>query len=252
MAVQTLKIRRSGINLQNADGVLSANQLGYESEVWTYRVPQGRVLELPNRFMGLKLMTRDSFSFTATGSSQAITLNFPIAQDPGLNGSGGALGIGTNVVVVYTAGKSGVDTNFTVTQPKTVTLDGLTSTTVYTGHIYYLFGDGQAKITITSSDGTSVGTFVNRSIANLNSTDQNDVRSGMKPGALGFVIPERFVVQLKVITQAPVFLYATGADTSESSQYAVNSFIDLVGQISSLSDWPPGTGEYAKKQLTGI
>ncbi len=256
MAVQTLqaKINRSGVVVQNSSGVLSANQLSYESEIWPYTVPQIRVLEIPNKFIGLKLMTRDSFSFTASGTTQAITLNFPVAQDPELNTSSGTIGIGTNIVVFFLTGTTGPSTNFTFTGPKTVTLNGLTSTTAYTGYIYYMFADAksQAKITITSSDGTATGTLINRAIGNLNTTIQNDVRSGIKPGGLGYILPERFQLQLKVITPAPIFLYAPGSETTFSSPNAVNSFIELNCQLSALSSWPPGTGAYAKQQLTGI
>ena len=251
--MSTAKINRSKNSLQTSDFTLSANQSNYESEVATYVVPQNRVVEIPDDFMGLKLMTRDSFSFTASNTSQAITTAYNIVQDPNLNNASGGIGIGTNVVV-YIEG-SGVSTSFSVTLPNTVTLTGLTSGSSYSGFIYYLFGNGQAKLTVTSSDGTATTTVLTRNIANLNQLNQNDTNVGLKPGMVNLVIPDRFKIQLKVTTSAPVFLYASGSDTAYSSQYAVNSFIDIPILVSSIFEWPGGRQgalQYAKQQYMSV
>ncbi len=241
-------IRRNKIVLGNSSFTLSANQSNYESEVATYVVPQNRVVEIPNEFIGLKLMTKQTFTFTtASGvTTQALTTTYPIATDSNITM------VGQNVVVVLTTPATGVITTFTVTVPNTVTLSGLTGSTSYVANVYYMFNSGQAKITVTSSDETAVTTILSRNIGNLNATDQNDVRSGLKPGQLGLIIPERNKIQLKVITAAPIFLYAPGADTAYSSAYAQQSFLELPANISSIFDWPTGIKGLAKQQQTGI
>jgi hypothetical protein len=241
-------IRRNKIILGNSSFTMSANQSNYESEVATYSVPQNRVVEIPNEFIGLKLMTKQTFSFTtASGvTTQTLTTTYPIATDANIPM------VGQNVIVVITTPATGEVTTFTVTTPNTVTLSGLTASTSYVVDVYYMFNSGQAKITVTSSDETAVTTLLSRNIGNLNATDQNDVRSGLKPGQLGLIIPERSKIQLKVITAAPIFLYAPGAETAYSSVYARQSFLELPANISSIFDWPSGIKGFAKQQQTGI
>ena len=45
--------------LETSDFVITPNQINYESEIATYVVPAQRVIEIADKFMGLKLMTGD-------------------------------------------------------------------------------------------------------------------------------------------------------------------------------------------------
>lgn len=244
---EKLQIVRNLANLSTKDFTLSANQSSYESPSATYVVPAKRMIEIPNAFLGLKLMTKQAFSFTTTSgaTTKAITTTYPIAVDPNITL------IGDNVVVSMTSPSTGVTTAFTVTTPNTVTLSGLTGNTAYTGNLYYLFGSGSVRLTVTSSDGSATTTVLNRSIANVNVLNQNDVRVGLKPGMVGLLIPERWKIELQVNTAAPVCLYGT-SETAYSSPNALQSFIELPVNISNLLAWPSGIKAYAKTQLMGV
>lgn len=250
--MEQAKITRSSHVLQTTDFTLSANQSSYESPIATFTVPQGQVYEIPNQFIGLKLMTKESFSFT-TGSGQTthtLTTTYPIVQDPSLNVNG-SFGIGTNAVVDITTPATGVVTTFTVTLPNSINLTGLTQNTSYVVVVYYYFSGGSATLTVTSSDGTATTTVLTRSIGNLNVIDDNDVRVGLKPAMTGLVIPEQYQIQLQVNSPAPVVLYGT-SETAYTSPNAMESFISLPVQTSSLYEWPSGTKAYAKQQYMGV
>jgi len=244
---EKLKITRHLSRITNKDFVLSANQLNYESEIATYVVPANRMFEIPNDFIGLKLMTKDHFEFS-TGSSETThvcTLTYPIAPDPLIPAVRGY------VVVHETSPAAAEWTNFTVTLPKTVTLAGLTSSKDYVFDIYYLFGVGSLNISVLSSDGTAKTKILERAIRAVNMLNQEDIRTGLKPGMIGLCIPERYKIQVRVITPAPVILYDS-QETSYSSPWARESFIELPINESSLAEWPKGIENYAKQQLMGL
>jgi len=243
----TKTITRKSQTLQTSNFVLSANQLSYLSPVATYTVPQSQVLEIPNSFIGLKLMTKESHSFS-TGSgvtTYSITTNFPIAVDPSITL------VGQNVVVVITTPATGAVTTFTVTTPNTVALTGLTQNTSYVVTVYYYPIGGSATLTVTSSDGTATTPILTKSLMTLAYTNDDDVRQGLKPAMVGLVIPERYQIQLQINSPAPIVLYGT-TETAYSSPYASQSFISLPVQISSIFDWPDGIKGYAKGQLMGV
>lgn len=226
---------------------MTANQISYESPIATYTVPQSQVLEIPNSFIGLKLMTKETQTFT-TGSgatTHTLTTNFPIAVDPNITL------VGQNVVVNITTPTTGVVTTFTVTVPNTIALTGLTGNTAYTVILYYYPIGGTATLKVKSSDGTASTTILTRSLQSLAYTNDDDVRQGLKPGVTGQVIPEQYQIQLLVNSAAPIVLYGT-AENAYSSPNALQSFIALPVLISSIFQWPDGIKAYAKSQLMGI
>jgi len=240
-------ITRKNQTLQTNDFVLSGNQLSYPSPVATYTVPQSQVLEIPNSFIGLKLMTKETHSFS-TGSgvtTQTITTNFPIAVDPSITL------VGQNVVVDITTPATGVVTTFTVTTPSTINLTGLTGSTAYVVTVYYYPIGGTATLMVTSSDGTANTTVLTRSLQSLAYTNDDDVRQGLKPAMTGLVISEHYQIQLFVTSAAPIVLIGT-TETAFSSPNAEQSFIALPVQISSIFNWPDGIKTYAKSQLMGV
>jgi hypothetical protein len=242
-------VRQSGV-ITNTDFVVTPNQIGYESEIATYKVPQNRVLELPDRLIGLKLATKDSFSFT-TGSGETqhnCTLSFPIAQDPLLPLVGG-----TVIVVQRSAAGSSTNvewTNFTVTLPKTVTIKGLTAGTEYVYDIFYLFADGSVNITIVSDDGTVRTKILESSIASVNQLNQLDSRKGLRYGKINMIIPDRWQIQVRVITNASVVLYDPVADSGAKSKFARQSYIELPVDISSIFQWGAEVRDIAKQRAT--
>jgi len=238
-------IMKKLIRLTNQNFTLSANQPNYESEIATYVVPAKAIYEIPDEFIGLKLMTKESFSFTTSSgeTSYTITLTYPIARDSliAMNGA--------NVIVVKTSPSPVAEwlTNkYTVTEPKTIALSGLTESTSYTFDVYYLFKGGSVNITVVSADETAKAKVLEASIGKVNMLNQEDVRVGLKPGMVGLVIPERFKIQIRVITPATVVLYST------SNPYARESFIELPVNVSNLLDWPEGIKAYAKSQLMSL
>ena len=249
--VEKLAILRNIIRLGNKDFTVSANQLNYESEIATYIVPAKRMCEIPDDFIGLKLMTKDSFSFT-TGSAettQTLTLTYPIARDTLIDLTG------ANVIVVKdTPAPRGewAIADYTVTEPKTVALSGLTASTAYIFDIFYLFKAGSISITVVSSDETAKTKILERAIGKVNTINQEDVRVGLKPGMVGLCIPERWKIQIRVITPASIVLYDRGIDTGAKSLYARESFIELPINVSNLLSWPEGIKAYAKSQLMAL
>jgi hypothetical protein len=242
-------VRQSGV-ITNTDFVITPNQVGYESEIATYKVPQNRVLELPDRLIGLKLATKDSFSFT-TGSGETqhnCTLSFPIAQDPLLPLVGG-----TVIVVQRSAGGSSTNvewTNFTVTLPKTVTIKGLTAGTDYVYDIFYLFAGGSVNITIVSDDGTVRTKILESSIASINQLNQLDSRKGLRYGKINMIIPDRWQIQVRVITNASIVLYDPTTDSGAKSKFARQSYIELPVDISSIFQWGAKVRDIAKQRAT--
>jgi len=242
-------VRQSGI-ITNTDFVVTANQVGYESEIATYIVPQNRVLELPDKLIGLKLATKDSFSFTTgTGETQHdCTLTYPIAPDPLLPLVGG-----TVIVVQRSAGGSPTNvewTNFTVTLPKTVTIKGLTQGTAYVYDVFYLFADGSVNITVVSDDGTVRTKILESSIASVNQLNQLDSRKGLRYGKINMIIPDRWQIQVRVITNASVVLYDPTADSGAKSKFARQSYIELPVDISSIFQWGAEVRDIAKQRAT--
>jgi hypothetical protein len=248
MAVK-VQISRKFSRLTNKDFTILANQSNYESEIATYQVPPKKVFEIPDAFIGMKLMTKESFSFTtATGeTSHDCTLTYPIAQDSTI-----ALK-GANVIVVKrspTPAGEWSTANYTVTLPKTVTLSGLTQSTSYVFDIFYLFGGaGSVNITIYSDDRSAKTKILESAIRKINQVNQEDVRTGIKPGQVGLVIPERYLIQVRVICPASIVLWDPIADSGAKSLYARESFIELPVNVSDLLAWPEGIKAFAKSQL---
>lgn len=245
--IEKAKILRHIIRLANDDFTLSANQASYESEVATHIVPAKRMYEIPDNFIGLKLMTKDHFTFTtgAAETTHVCTLTYPIAEDKLITM------VGQNVIVVITTPATGEVTTFTVTQPKTVTLSGLAVSTAYVVDIYYLFKDGSVNISVVSSDETAKTKILEGAIGMINQLNEEDVRIGLKPGMVGLCIPERWKIQLKVITAASIIFYGA-TETAYSSPYARESFFELPVNVSNLLHWPTGIKQYAKSQLMGV
>jgi len=240
-------IRQSGI-LTNGDFTIVPNQIGYESEIAVYKVPQNRVLELPDKFLGLKLMTKETFSFT-TGSGETqhnCTLSYPIAQDPFL-----PLVRGVVIVVQRSAGGTPTNTewtNFTVSLPKTITIKGLTQSTAYVYDIFYLFVDGSVNITIVSDDGTVRTKILEKAIGEVNRLNQHDSRKGLRYGKINMIIPDRWQLQVRVITNASVVLFDPVEDSGAKSVFAQNSYIELPVDISSVFQWPEDIRDIAKQR----
>lgn len=245
--VEKAKIIRGSGLITNKDFTITANQIGYESEIATYIVSQNRVLELPDKFIGLKLMTKDTFSFT-TGSaetSHTCTLTYPIATNELISMNG------ANVIVVERSPAVGewAVANYTVTVPKTVVISGLTASTAYVFDIYYLFNNGSVNITIVSDNGNVKTKVLERAIGKVNTLNQEDIRAGLKYGQIGLVIPERYKIQIRVITSAPVILWDPVADSGAKSLYARESYIELPVDISDILQWPEGVKTFAKSQF---
>ena len=247
---EEVAISRKFSRLRESDFTLTANQKDYESEVATYIVPSKRIIEIPDDFIGLKLMTGERFSFT-TGvgeTTKTLTLTYEIARD-------GLISLkGANVIVVKnspTPREEWAVANYTVTLPKTVDLSGLTAETSYQFDIYYLFCDGTVKIVVQSADETAKTNLLNRAIRAVNMLNQENVKVGLKPGMIGLVIPERFKIILAVKTLAPIYLYGL-QETTCTSPYARESFIELPVNVSDLLQWPEETEAYAKRQLMGL
>jgi hypothetical protein len=245
MATRAKIVRHSGL-LSNTDFTITANQIGYESEIATYIVPQNKVLELPDKFIGMRLMTKETFTFsTGTGeTTHACTLTYPIASNELLSL------VGKSVIVVKSGTPNAEWTNFTVTLPNTVTISGLTQSTNYTFYIFYHFCDGSVNITVTSDDGNVKTKVLEKSIREINQINTEDVRKGLKYGMVGLIIPERYKIQVKVITSAPIVLYYPNVDTGAKSKWARESFIELPVDVSDILQWPEGIKAFAKQQFS--
>jgi len=249
--MEKITISRKFTRLATKDFVITANQSNYESEIATYIVPAKRMIEIPNDFIGLKLMTGERFTFT-TGTAETtktLTLTYPIARDTLIDLKG------ANVIVVKNTPTPRVEwavANYTVTEPKTVALSGLTSGTAYTFDVYYLFGTGSANITVVSADETAKTKILEGAIRKINMLNQEDVRVGLKPGMVGLCIPERYKIQIRVITAAPIVFYDPTTDSGAKSPYARESFIELPVDVSSLLQWPENIERYAKQQLMAL
>lgn len=232
--------------LDNKDFVITANQTGYESEVATYIVPAKRVVEIPNDFIGLKLMTGERFTFTtgAGETTRTLTLAHPIAHDPLLGGP-----VASVIPVRRTPAPTLEWTTFTVSAPRTVTLTGLLASTAYVFDVYYLFGVGSVNITVISSDETARTKILEAAIRKVNMLNQEDVRTGLRPGSVGLIIPERYRIQVRVNTPAPVIFFHPTIDTPPRSPFAREGFVELPVNVSDLLDWDPNIETLAKEQM---
>jgi hypothetical protein len=227
------QISRSKLTLSTPNFSLQANQASYESPVAIYTVPPRKVYEIPNNFIRLKLATKQTFTFS-TGSgetTQTLTTTYPIVEDPSFSNP-----VGTSVVLNMTTPATGEWTSFTVTQPNTISVTGLTGSTSYVINAYYLFQGGEAKITVVSSDLTTKSDILTYDIGQLDILNQEDVRYGLKPGVSGMVVAERFQIQVRVNSAAPICLYGA-SETAYSSPFARMSYIDLKVEGSMASDW---------------
>jgi len=235
--------------LETSDFVITPNQINYESEIATYVVPAQRVIEIADKFMGLKLMTGDRVTFT-TGvgeTTRTLTLTHNIARDALIPL------VGQNVIVVRRTPTPVLEwTTFTVTEPRTVALTGLLASTAYVFDVYYLFGVGSVNISVISADEQVRTKIFERSIRSVNMINQEDTRMGLRAGMIGLVIPERFRIQVRVITPASVILHHPTADIGAKSPFARESFIELPIYISNQLDWPEGTEDFAKQQTAAI
>lgn len=248
---EEISISRKFTRLETKDFTITANQSNYESEVATYVVPAKRMIEIPDDFIGLKLMTGERFTFsTGAGvTTKSLTLTYPIARDSLI-----ALK-GANVIVVRnkpTPREEWPVDKYTVTEPKTVDLSGLTENTDYEFDIYYLFVGGSVNITVISADETAHTRILEGAIRKINMLNQEDVRTGLKPGMVGLCIPERYKIQVKVKTAAAIVFFDPVADSGAKSKYARESFIELPVNESNLLEWPGGIEAYAKTQLMGL
>lgn len=248
--MENTTISRNFTRLETSDFALSTRQANYESEIATYVVPAKRVVEIPDSFIGLKLMTGERFTFT-TGvgeTTRVLSLTNDIARDSliSLNGA--------NVIVVRRTPTPVLEwavADYSVSLPRTVTLTGLIASTAYAFDVYYLFGIGSANITVLSSDNTARTRILEAAIRRINMINQEDVRMGLKPGMTGLVIPERYRIQVRVNTPAPVFWHGL-TETANTSPFARESFIELPINSSSLLEWPEGITRYAKEQLMAL
>ncbi|MBT9175677.1 MAG: hypothetical protein DDT22_01361 [candidate division WS2 bacterium] len=247
--MENITISRKFTRLETKDFTIFANQRGYESEVADYIVPAKRMIEIPNDFIGLKLMTGDRFTFTtgAAETTRALTLTFPIARDSLIPL------VGQNVIVVRRTPAPVIEwPTFTVTEPRTVTLTGLLVSTAYVFDVYYLFGVGSVNITVISADETARTKILEGAIRKINMLNQEDVRTGLKPGMVGLCIPERYRIQVRVNTPAPIILFDPVADIGARSRFARESFIELPVNVSDLLQWPEDIERYSKQQLLSI
>lgn len=233
------------------DFVIKANQVNYESEIAEYVVPSKRVLEIPNDFIGLKLMTGEEFSF-ATGAgenSKTLTTTYNIVKDPLLPLAPPNSGAPACVIVrKVSPAPENEWTNFTVTLPRTITLNGLTASTNYVFRVYYLFDVGNVKITILSADETAKKDILTSSIFAVNSLNQENIKAGLKPGSVGQIIPERYKVQLKVKTPAPVYLFGS-TESGRKTPWARVSYLELPVLMSNEFEWKVNVDELAKSQM---
>ncbi|MBT9164843.1 MAG: hypothetical protein DDT23_00851 [candidate division WS2 bacterium] len=247
--MEKLTISRKFARLETKDFTIFANQRGYESEIAEYVVPAKRMIEIPNDFIGLKLMTGDRFTFT-TGvgeTTRALVLTYPIARDSLIPL------VGQNVIVVRRTPAPVIEwTTFSVTEPRTVTLTGLLASTAYVFDVYYLFGVGSVNITVISADETARTKILESAIRKINMLNQEDVRMGLKPGMVGLCIPERYKIQVRVNTPAPVILFDPVVDAGARSRFARESFIELPVNVSDLLQWPEDIERYAKQQLMAL
>ena len=249
--MEEIIISRKFTRLETKDFTITANQSNYESEVATYIVPAKRIVEIPDDFIGLKLMTGERFAFsTAAGeTTKTLTLTYPIARDSLIDLKG------ANVIVVKntpTPREEWAVANYTVTEPKTVDLSGLTESTSYEFDIYYLFGAGSVNITVVSADETAKTKILEGAIRKINMINQEDVRVGLKPGMIGLIIPERAKIQVRVTTAASIVFYDPVTDTGAKSPYARESFIELPVNVSDQIQWPENIETYAKQQLMAL
>jgi hypothetical protein len=240
-------IRQSGI-LTNTDFTITPNQVGYESEIATYKVPQNRVVELPDKLIRLKLMTKETFSFTSptNATEKSVVLTYPIVQDPLVSLVRNAV-----IVVQRSAGGNSTNvewTNFTVTLPNTVTIKGLTQSTDYVYDIFYLFSDGSVNITIVSDDATVRTKILESSIVGINQLNQLDSRKGLRYGKINMILPDRWQIQVRVITSASIVLYDPVADSGAKSKFARHSYIELPVDISSIFQWGEEVRDIAKQR----
>ena len=162
---------------------------------------------------------------------------------------------GANVIVVKNTPSPRAEwavANYTVTEPKTVALSGLTAETAYTFDIYHLFGDGSVNITVVSADETAKTKILEGAIRKVNMINQEDVRVGLKPGMIGLVIPERYKIQVRVKTPASIIFFDPVADSGAKSKYARESFIELPVNVSNQIEWPENIEVYAKEQLMAL
>ncbi len=246
------QIKRSKLTLSTTNFTPQANQTSYESPVAVYTVPPRRVYEIPNNFIVLKLATKQTFTFaTASGeTTQTLTTTYPIVEDPNF-----ASPVATSVVLNITTGPTtGEWTSFSVTQPNTISVTGLTASTNYVINAYYLFSGGEAKITVLSSDLTTKSDILTYDIGQLNILNQQDVRYGLKPGVSGMVVAERFQIQVRVNSAAPVCLYGS-SETAYSSPFARMSQVALKVEGSMASEWEAaGTNPvtYAKATMQQV
>lgn len=230
-----------------------ANQLNYESEIATYIVPAKKVIEIPADYIRLKLMTGEEFSFT-TGTnenSKTLTLTYPIAKDPRLPLKAANAGDSACVIVVRTTPSpvtEWVGANVTVTEPKTVVLSGLTASTAYVFKVYYLFDDGTVKLTIRSSDETQKKDILVAGIGEVNRIDQENIKAGLQVGGVGQNLPERWKLELRVKTAAPVFLYGE-TESGNVTPYARVSRIRLPVLITNQEDWGTNVEAIAKATM---
>jgi len=229
---------------------ITPNQKNYESEVATYTVPKKRVLEIPDEFIRLKLMTAERFSFATPAGvdTHTLTLTYPITRDKLI------LLEGANVILVKTSPAPKEEwpvANYTVTEPKTVTIRKLVGGTTYEFTAYYLFGGGidggSVNVTVISADETIREKILEASIIRsnrvsrrVNMVNQEDVstelKPGLKPGRVDFCLPESFKLQVRVKTPAPIVFYHPTIDIGAQSPYARESFIEFPVDVSNLSE----------------
>jgi len=248
---EEITISRKFNRLDTIDFTITPNQINYESEVATYIVPAKRMIEIPDDFIGLKLMTGQRFVFTtgAGVTTATLTLAHPIARDPLIPMNG------ANVIVVRHIPAPRAEwpiAHYTVTEPRTVVLSGLAPATAHEFDVYYLFGVGSVNITVVSADETAKTKILEGAIRRINMLNQEDVRTGLKPGMVGLCIPERYRIQVKVNTPAPIIFFDPVVDVGARSRFARESFIELPVNVSNLLEWPLNIERYAKQQLAAL
>lgn len=234
--------------LSNEDFTLFANQPGFKTIIMSHSIPSGKVYRIPKEFMGCKLQTKHRASFTtgAGETTQTITLPHAIAPDPLLSLVG-------EVVTVVRRTPTPVEkwTSFTVTEPTTVNLTGLIENTAYVFDIYYRFGTGSVKIMVESGDQRAEDKILEESIRSINIMNQEDVRTGLKPGVVDIPLTQDFRIYLEVKTLAPVILYGE-TETDFSSPFAENSYLELPINMSDMKDWGEDIQAVAKARLAGF
>ena len=248
--MEQLDIKRQLNRLETHHFILSKNHLNYESEVATYIIPAEKIYEVPDDFIGLKLMTKETHKFTTgTGvTTHTITLHHDIARDNLIPLEG------ANVIVVRDVPaprKEWPTANYTVTLPRTVKLTGLVGGTAYTFDFYYLFGAGSVNITVESADELVKTKILEGNIRGINMKNQENVRAGLKPGMVGLCIPEKFSIKVNVVAPT-VVCFRADEETAFSSPFARESFISLPVNISDLKDWPENMIRYAKEQIARL